>query len=72
MTENTATTTWPYCPGSGLIGRDLAENIRTWALTVMSEAELRSYSQRQLLSMYHLATYPAAPPEFTHGYTAGR
>jgi hypothetical protein len=52
MADNTVTTTWPYCPGSGLLDRDLAENIRTWPLTIMSEAELRTCSQRQLLGMY--------------------
>ena len=43
---------WPYSAGSGIIDRKLAANIRAWALTHMSEAELHSYSQRQLLSMY--------------------
>ena len=43
---------WPYCAGSGLIDRDLARSIRAWALTEMTEAELNSYSQRQLMQMY--------------------
>jgi len=43
---------WPYCEGSGLIDRDLARSIREWALTEMTEAELNSYSQRQLMQMY--------------------
>jgi hypothetical protein len=54
---------WPYSENSGLIDRDLARSIRVWALTEgangqpMAEAELHSYSQRQLLQMYvdHLA-----------------
>jgi hypothetical protein len=54
---------WPYSESSGLIDRDLARSIRAWALTEgangqsMAEAELNSYSQRQLLQMYvsHLA-----------------
>src|SRR5215470_2153056 len=43
---------WPYSAGSGILDRKLAANIRAWALTHMSEVELHSYSQRQLLSMY--------------------
>jgi hypothetical protein len=43
---------WPYSACSGILDRKLAANIRAWALTRMSEAELHSYSQRQLLSMY--------------------
>jgi hypothetical protein len=43
---------WPYSACSGILDRKLAANIRAWALTHMSEAELHSYSQRQLLSMY--------------------
>jgi hypothetical protein len=43
---------WPYSACSLIIDRKLAANIRAWALTHMSEAELHSYSQRQLLSMY--------------------
>jgi hypothetical protein len=50
---------WPYCECSGLIDRDLARSIREWALTgsgscppEMTEAELNSYSQRQLMQMY--------------------
>jgi hypothetical protein len=43
---------WPFCEGSGLISRDLARSIRAWALTEMTEAELNSYSQRQLMQMY--------------------
>jgi hypothetical protein len=46
------TNLWPYCERSGLIDRDLARSIREWALTEMTEAELRSYSQRQLMQMY--------------------
>ena len=46
------TTTWPYCARSGILDRELARNIRAWALTRMSEAELHSYSQGQLLNMY--------------------
>jgi hypothetical protein len=44
--------TWPYNACSGILDRELAANIRAWALTHMSQAELHSYSQRQLLSMY--------------------
>jgi hypothetical protein len=51
-TATSLATTWPYCAGSDLIGRELAANIRTWALTRMSQAELHSHSQRQLLRMY--------------------
>jgi hypothetical protein len=43
---------WPYSACSGILDRKLAANIRAWALTRMSEAELHSYSQGQLLSMY--------------------
>jgi hypothetical protein len=43
---------WPYSGCSGILDRKLAANIRAWALTHMSEAELHSYSQGQLLSMY--------------------
>jgi hypothetical protein len=43
---------WPYSACSGILDRKLAANIRAWALTHMSQAELHSYSQRQLLSMY--------------------
>lgn len=43
---------WPYCECSGLIDRDLARSIRAWALTEMTDAELNSYSQRQLMQMY--------------------
>jgi hypothetical protein len=43
---------WPYSACSGILDRKLAANIRAWALTHMSEAELHSYSQGQLLSMY--------------------
>jgi hypothetical protein len=43
---------WPYSACSGILDRALAANIRAWALTHMSQAELHSYSQRQLLSMY--------------------
>ena len=51
------TTTWPYCTRSGILDRKLATNIRAWALTNesgphMTQAELHSYSQGQLLSMY--------------------
>lgn len=54
---------WPYSENARLIDRDLAASIRQWALTEgangqpMAEAELHSYSQRQLLQMYvdHLA-----------------
>jgi len=60
-----STSAWPYSAGSGIIDRKLAANIRAWALTHMSAAELHSYSQRQLLSMYlehifgqHLKEWP--------------
>jgi hypothetical protein len=43
---------WPYSACSGILDRKLAANIRAWALTRMSQAELHSYSQRRLLSMY--------------------
>jgi hypothetical protein len=43
---------WPYSACSGILDCKLAANIRAWVLTHMSEAELHSYSQRQLLSMY--------------------
>jgi hypothetical protein len=43
---------WPYSTCSGILDCKLAANIRVWALTCMSQAELHSYSQRQLLSMY--------------------
>jgi len=43
---------WPYCECSGLIDRELARSIRAWALIEMTEAELNSYSQRQLMQMY--------------------
>jgi hypothetical protein len=43
---------WPYSACSGILDRELAANIRAWALTHMSQAELHSYSQRRLLSMY--------------------
>ena len=48
---------WPYTARSGILDRKLAANIRAWALTNksgphMTQAELHSYSQGQLLSMY--------------------
>jgi len=43
---------WPYSARSGILDRELAANIRAWALTHMSQTELHSYSQRQLLGMY--------------------
>ena len=48
---------WPYSACSGILDRKLAANIRAWALTNksgphMTQAELHSYSQGQLLSMY--------------------
>jgi hypothetical protein len=43
---------WPYNRSTGIIPRDMAQSIRAWALTCMTEAELRSYSQQQLLLMY--------------------
>jgi hypothetical protein len=43
---------WPYSACSGILDRELAAKIRVWALNHMSQAELHSYSQRQLLSMY--------------------
>jgi hypothetical protein len=43
---------WPYSERSGLIERGLARSIRAWALSRMSETELNSYSQRQLVHMY--------------------
>ena len=51
---------WPYCARSGLIERELARAIRAWALAAgpngspprMTEAELNSHSQRQLVHMY--------------------
>jgi hypothetical protein len=48
----TTSSGWPYSACSGILDRELAANIRVWALTHMSQAELHSYSQRQLLSMY--------------------
>ena len=53
--RNTAAATpssWPYSACSGILDRKLAANIRAWALTRMSQAELHGCSQRQLLSMY--------------------
>jgi hypothetical protein len=53
VTADAATpSAWPYSACSGILDRKLAANIRAWALTHMSQAELHSYSQRQLLSMY--------------------
>jgi hypothetical protein len=60
MPENTETKTpfdpepvlWPFNRNTDIIDRDLARSIRAWALTCMTEAELRSYSQRQLLMMH--------------------
>ena len=48
---------WPYTARSGILDRKLAANIRAWALTNksgphMTQAELHSYSQGRLLSMY--------------------
>jgi hypothetical protein len=56
---------WPYSACSGILDRELAANIRVWALTHMSQAELHSYSQRQLLSMY-LEQHMLPPPQ--HDY----
>jgi hypothetical protein len=50
MTNNTIG--WPYTAGSCLIDPDTARSIRDWALQDMTEAELHSLSQRQLLGMY--------------------
>jgi hypothetical protein len=35
-----------------MIDRDMAQAIRSWALTVMTEAELHAHSQRQILHRY--------------------
>jgi hypothetical protein len=45
---------WPYHRRTNILDRELAASIRRWALSdaAMSEAELHSYSQRQLLRMY--------------------
>jgi hypothetical protein len=43
---------WPYSEASGIIDPDLARSIREWALSVMSEAELHTLSQRQALRLY--------------------
>jgi hypothetical protein len=43
---------WPYSENSGLIDRETAFSIRVLMLQWMSEAELNSYSQRQLMMMY--------------------
>jgi hypothetical protein len=43
---------WPFNRNTDIMDRDLARSIRAWALTCMTEAELRSYSQQQLLLMY--------------------
>jgi hypothetical protein len=48
----TTSSGWPYSACSGILDRELTANIRAWALTHMSQTELHSYSQRQLLSMY--------------------
>jgi hypothetical protein len=56
---------WPYSACSGILDREFAANIRVWALTHMSQAQLHSYSQRQLLSMY-LEQHMLPPPQ--HDY----
>jgi hypothetical protein len=47
---------WPFNPNTNIFDRETAAAIRRWALSEtgagMTEAELRSYSQCQLLSMY--------------------
>jgi hypothetical protein len=43
---------WPYTERSFLIGPDTARSIRAWALKEMTEAQLNSYSQRQLMEMH--------------------
>jgi hypothetical protein len=43
---------WPYSENSGLIDRETAFGIRVLMLQWMCEAELNTYSQRQLLAMY--------------------
>jgi hypothetical protein len=53
MPDNTEAIGWPFNPNTNIIDRNLARSIRTWALSgVMTEAELRSHSQRQLLRLY--------------------
>jgi hypothetical protein len=49
---NTTTIGWPYTAGSCLIDPDTARSIRAWALQEMTEAELHSLSQRQLMQMH--------------------
>jgi hypothetical protein len=63
----TPTDLWPYNPNTAIIPCDLARSIRAWALAEMSEAQLHSYSQRQLLLMYvaHLGTILASIREPT-------
>jgi hypothetical protein len=43
---------WPYTERSCLIAPDTARSIRAWALQEMTEAQLNSYSQRQLMEMH--------------------
>jgi hypothetical protein len=43
---------WPYTERSCLIAPDTARSIRAWALKEMTEAQLNSYSQRQLMEMH--------------------
>jgi hypothetical protein len=43
---------WPYTERSCLIAPDTARSIRAWALNEMTEAQLNSYSQRQLMEMH--------------------
>lgn len=52
MTDSEQTDLWPFNRNTTIIDRKLARSIRAWALTCMTEAELRSYSQRQLLIMH--------------------
>jgi hypothetical protein len=43
---------WPYTERSCLIAPDTARSTRAWALKEMTEAQLNSYSQRQLMEMH--------------------
>jgi hypothetical protein len=66
---------WPFNRNTGILDRDLARRIRSWALSAaggMTETELRSYSQRQCLHLYitrhlepllHRLLKPQRPPE---------
>ena len=41
---------WPF--NGYVLDRELAARIREWALSVMTETELNSHSQRQLMHLY--------------------